>query len=108
MLKLERKHFELSRWSEDTEEYKNAAKLYFEHKKKEQLSIVQSWASEYKYYKYLLTKSGHRYFFEADYDDDDCWIWQHFDGLQTAGNVQSSTQLELSALKINLIGLSRN
>lgn len=44
---------------EDTEEYKNAAKLYFEHKKKEQLSIVQSWASEYKYYKYLLTKSGH-------------------------------------------------
>ena len=38
------------------EEYKNAANLYFEHKKKEQLSIVQSWVSDYKY---LLTKSGH-------------------------------------------------
>ena len=41
------------------EEYKNAVNLYFEHKKKEQLSIVQSWASEYTHYKYLLTKSGH-------------------------------------------------
>ena len=29
----------------------------------------------------------------------DCWIWQHFDGLQTAGNVQSSTQWEAMRIK---------
>ena len=29
----------------------------------------------------------------------DCWIWQHFDGLQTAGNVQSSTQWEAICIK---------
>jgi len=29
----------------------------------------------------------------------DCWIWQHFDGLQTAGNVQSSTQWEAICVK---------
>ncbi|CAG8610927.1 9323_t:CDS:10, partial [Paraglomus occultum] len=31
----------------------------------------------------------------------DCWIWQHFDGLQTAGNVQSSTQWEAICIKDN-------
>ena len=29
----------------------------------------------------------------------DCWIWQHFDGLQTAGNVPSSTQWEAICIK---------
>jgi hypothetical protein len=29
----------------------------------------------------------------------DCWIWQHFDGLQTAENVQSSTQWEAICVK---------
>ncbi|CAG8506075.1 8345_t:CDS:2 [Paraglomus brasilianum] len=29
----------------------------------------------------------------------DCWIWQQFDGLQTAGNIQSSTQWEVICVK---------
>jgi len=29
----------------------------------------------------------------------DCWIWQHFDRLQTARNIQSSTQWEVICVK---------
>ncbi|CAG8536935.1 9954_t:CDS:2 [Paraglomus occultum] len=119
MLKLERKYTELSRWSEDTEQYKSTAKLYFEHKKKEQLSIVQIGYKRAKKTTQAMSKAASKlgesiltynnlseqsaYFFEdstsaiqpltmADVIASDCWIWQHFDGLQTAENVQTSTQ----------------
>ena len=35
----------------------------------------------------------------TDIITSDCWIWQHFDGLQTARNVQSSTQWEAICIK---------